>query len=93
MQAEKTALPSEMVGEVSEIEPMAKSLVIHSNSRVKGAQELNIRVGVTDKTSIKEDKELKRFGDMRIGDKIWVKCERRGDSLIAESIIIKGRAE
>ncbi len=93
MQVASRASQAEVVGEVNEVDPMAKSLVVQSNSRVKGARELNVEVAVTDTTSIKEGTASKRFDDIRVGDKIWMKYERKGKTLIAESIRIKSHAE
>ncbi len=93
MNIAQTALPSELVGQVNEIDPATKCLVVQSNSRVKGARELCLRVSVTDKTNIREGKAAKRFEDIMVGDKVWLKCERKGDSATAESIIIKGHDE
>jgi len=89
MQEAKMGLRAEVVGEVSEVEPEAKYCVVHSNSRVRGAKELNLRVRVTDQTSIKEGKEARSFDDIRIGDRVWLRYDRKGGALIAESIVIK----
>ncbi len=93
MHMAQTVLPSEMVGHVSEIEPTARCIVVQSNSRVKGARELNLRVGVTEMTSVREGKADKRFEDIKVGDKVWLKCERKGDMVTAALIIIKGHDE
>ena len=90
MEVTKVGRPAEVAGEVTEVELMPQCIVVHSNSRVKGAKEIDLRVRVTHNTSITEGNLAKRFGDIRIGDRVWLKYEQKGDTLIAESVRIKG---
>ena len=93
MQGAKMALPAMVVGEVTEVELLPRHLVVHSRSWVRGGQELNLRVGVIDQTSIREGRVIRHLSDIRVGDKVWLKYERKDGTLVAESICIKSRAQ
>ena len=93
MQATKVGRPVEVAGEVTEFELVPQCIVVHSHSRMKGAKEVELRLRVTHNASIKEGNLAKRFGDIRIGDRVWLRYEQQGDTLVAKSIHIKGHEE
>jgi hypothetical protein len=94
MQATKVGRLVGVAGEVTEVELAPQGIVVHAHSRVKGStKEVDLGVKVTHNTSIKEGHLGKGFGDIRIGDRVWLRYEQKGDTLIAESIRIKGHEE
>jgi len=72
-------------GEVTAVEPGAKSLVVKA---MPGKKELTVGVDVTDKTIIREGKAHKTLGDIRVGDRVWMKYQRTNDKLVADFIRI-----
>ena len=72
-------------GEVTAVEPGAKTMVVKA---MEGKKALDIGVDVTDKTIIREGKANKTLGDIKVGDRVWMKYEKASDKLVADSIRI-----
>lgn len=72
-------------GEVTAVEPGAKTLVVKA---MEGKKALDVGVDVTDKTIIREGKANKTLGDIKVGDRVWMKYEKTSDKLVADSIRI-----
>lgn len=72
-------------GEVTAVEPGAKSLVVKA---MRGKKELTVGVDVTDKTVIRRGKAHKTLADIKVGDRVWMKYERTSGKLVAEDIHI-----
>jgi len=72
-------------GEVTAVEPGARTMTVKA---MQGKQELTVGVDVTDKTVIRQGKAHKTLGDIKVGDRVWMKYERTGDKLVAENIHI-----
>ena len=72
-------------GEVTAVEPGAKTMVVKA---MEGKKALDIGVDVTDKTIIQEGKANKTLGDIKVGDRVWMKYEKASDKLVADSIRI-----
>ena len=72
-------------GEVTAVEPGAKTMVVKA---MEGKKVLDVGVDVTDKTIIREGKTNKTLGDIKVGDRVWMKYEKTSDKLIAEYIRI-----
>jgi hypothetical protein len=72
-------------GEVTAVEPGARTMTVKA---MRGKQEQTVGVDVTDKTVIRQGKAHKTLGDIKVGDRVWMKYERTGDKLVAENIHI-----
>lgn len=72
-------------GEVTAVEPGAKTMVVKA---MEGKKALDVGVDVTDKTIIREGKANKTLGDIKVGDRVWMKYEKASDKLVADSIRI-----
>ena len=72
-------------GEVTAVEPGAKTLVVKST---EGKQTLDVGVDVPDRAIIREGKANKTLADVRVGDRVWMKYERTSNGLVADSIRI-----
>ena len=72
-------------GEVTAVEPGAKTMVVKA---MEGKKALDIGVDVTDKTIIQEGKANKTLGDIKVGDRVWMKYEKSNDKLAADYIRI-----
>ena len=87
--AEKTEQKAEVRrvrGEVTAVEPGAKTMVVKTYNAKK--EEMTVGVDVTDKTVIREKKAHKTLADIKVGDKVWMKYEEYGDKFVAEVIRI-----
>lgn len=82
-QAEKKSEFHRVRGEVTAVEPVAKSLVVKA---MEGKKELTVGVDVTDKTIIREGKTHKALSDIKVGDRVWMKYQRTNDKLVANFI-------
>jgi len=72
-------------GEVTAVEPVARTMVVKA---MEGKKELTVGVDVADKTVIRQGKAHKTLGDIKVGDRVWMKYERTNDKLVAEAIHI-----
>jgi len=72
-------------GEVTAVEPGAKTMVVKV---MEGKKALDVGVDVTDKTIVREGKANKTLGDIKVGDRVWMKYEKTSDKLVADSIRI-----
>ncbi len=72
-------------GEVTAVEPGAKTMVVKA---MEGKKALDVGVDITDKTIIREGKANKTLGDIKVGDRVWMKYEKTGNGLMADSIRI-----
>ena len=72
-------------GEVTAVEPEAKTMVVKV---MEGKKTLDVGVDVTDKTIIREGKTNKTLGDLKVGDRVWMKYEKSNDKLAADYIRI-----
>lgn len=84
-QMEKKSEVRRVRGEVTAVEPGAKTMVVKA---MEGKKALDVGVDVTDKTIIREGKANKTLGDIKVGDRVWMKYEKAGDKLVAEYIRI-----
>ena len=84
-QVEKAEFHRVVRGEVTAVEPGAKTMVVKA---MEGKKALDVGVDVTDKTIIREGKVNKTLGDIKVGDRVWMKYEKTSDKLVAESIRI-----
>lgn len=84
-QAEKKADIHRVRGEVTAVEPTAKTMVVKA---MEGKKELTVGVDITDKTIIREGKASKTLGDVKVGDRVWMKYEKSSDKLLADFIRI-----
>lgn len=84
-QAEKKSTIHRVRGEVTAVEPGAKTMVVKA---MEGKKELTVGVDITDKTIIREGKASKTLGDVKVGDRVWMKYEKSSDKLIADFIRI-----
>ena len=72
-------------GEVTAVEPGAKTMVVKA---MEGKKALDVGVDITDKTIIREGKTNKTLGDIKVGDRVWMKYEKTSDKLVADYIRI-----
>ncbi|MGD0264197.1 MAG: hypothetical protein ABSD47_04460 [Candidatus Methylomirabilota bacterium] len=72
-------------GEVTAVEPGAKSMVVKA---MEGKKALDVGVDVTDKTIIRQGKANKTLDDIKVGDRVWMKYDRTNDKLVADQIRI-----
>jgi hypothetical protein len=72
-------------GEVTAVEPGAKTMVVNA---MEGKKALDVGVDVTDKTIIRQGKANKTLGDIKVGDRVWMKYEKTSDKLVADYIRI-----
>ena len=72
-------------GEVTSVEPGAKTMVVKA---MEGKKELTVGVDISDKTMIREGKATKSLADVKVGDTVWMKYERANDKLVADVIHI-----
>lgn len=84
-QMEKKSEVRRVRGEVTAVEPGAKTMVVKA---MEGKKALDVGVDVTDKTIIREGKANKTLGDIKVGDRVWMKYEKASDKLVAEYIRI-----
>ncbi len=84
-QAGKKAEYHRVRGEVTAVEPGAKTMVVKA---MEGKKALDVGVDVTDKTIIRERKATKMLGDIKVGDRVWMKYEKTNDRLVADFIRI-----
>jgi hypothetical protein len=84
-QMEKKSEARHVQGEVTAVEHGAKTLVVKA---MEGKKALDVGVDVTDKTIIREGKANKTLGDIKVGDRVWMKYEKTSDKLVADSIRI-----
>ena len=72
-------------GEVTAVEPGAKTMVVKA---MEGKKALDVGVDVTDKTIIREGKASKTLTDIKVGDRVWMKYEKANDKLVADFVRI-----
>jgi len=72
-------------GEVTAVEPGAKTMVVKA---MEGKKTLDVGVDVTDKTIIRQGKANKTLGDLKVGDRVWMKYEKTSNKLVADYIRI-----
>ena len=72
-------------GEVTAVEPGAKTMVVKA---MEGKKALDVGVDVTDRTIIRQGKANKTLGDLKVGDQVWMKYEKTSDKLVANYIRI-----
>jgi Cu/Ag efflux protein CusF len=72
-------------GEVTAVEPGARTMTVKA---MEGKEEVTVGVDVTDKTVIRQAKAHKTLGDIKVGDRVWMKYERTNDKLVAQAIHI-----
>ncbi len=84
-QSEKKPEVRRVRGEVTAVEPGAKTMVVKA---MEGKKALDVGVDVTGKTIIREGKANKTLGDIKIGDRVWMNYERTSDKLVADYIRI-----
>ncbi len=82
---EKTVRIHRVRGEVTAVEPGAKTMLVKA---MVGKKELTVGVDITDKTIIREGKVGKTLKDIKVGDRVWMKYEKTSDKLVADSIRI-----
>lgn len=82
-QAEKKSESHRVRGEVTSVEPDAKTMVVKA---MEGKKELTVGVDVTDKTIIRKGKTHKALSDIKVGDRVWMKYQRTNDKLVANFI-------
>ena len=83
--AEKKSEVRRVRGEVTAVEPGAKTMVVKA---MEGSKSLDIGVDITDKTIIREGKATKTLADLKIGDRVRLKYEKTADKLVADDIRI-----
>jgi hypothetical protein len=84
-QGEKKAEYRRVRGEVTAVETGAKTMVVKA---MEGKKSLDVGVDVTDKTIIREGKAAKTLGDIKVGDRVWMRYEKTNDKLVANFIRI-----
>ncbi len=84
-QMEKKSEVRHVRGEVTSVEPDAKTMVVKA---MEGKTALDVGVDVTDKTIIREGKANKTLGDIKVGDRVWMKYQKTNDNLVAEFVRI-----
>ena len=84
-QMEKKSEVRRVRGDVTAVEPQAKTMVVKA---MEGKKALDVGVDVTDKTIIREGKANKTLGDIKVGDRVWMKYEKTSDKLVANYIRI-----
>lgn len=82
---EKKAGYHRVRGEVTAVEPGAKTMVVKA---MEGKKALDVGVDVTDKTIIREGKATKTLDDIKVGDHVWMKYEKTNDKLVANFVRI-----
>ncbi|MFI5342199.1 MAG: hypothetical protein ACHQ7N_20485 [Candidatus Methylomirabilales bacterium] len=82
---EKTSEMHRVRGEVTAVEPGAKTMVVKA---MEGKKALDVGVDVTDRTIIRQGKANKTLGDLKVGDRVWMKYEKTSDKLVADYIRI-----
>jgi hypothetical protein len=84
-QIEKKSEVRRVRGEVTAVEPGAKTMVVKA---MEGKKVLDVGVDVPDKAIIREGKTNKTLGDIKVGDRVWMKYEKASDKLVADYIRI-----
>ncbi len=83
--AAKKAVFHRVRGEVTAVEPGAKTLVVKA---MRGKEDVTVGVDVTDQTMIREGKAHKTLTDIKVGDRVWMKYERASNGWVADTIRI-----
>lgn len=83
--AAKKAEVHRVRGEVTSVEPGAKTMVVKV---MEGKKEMTVGVDVNDKTVIRRGRAHKTLADIKVGDRVWMKYDRESDKLVAEQIRI-----
>ena len=84
-QMEKKGQYHRVRGEVTAVEPGAKTMVVKA---MEGKKAVDVGVDVTDKTIIREGKATKTLDDIKVGDHVWMKYEKTNDKLVADVVRI-----
>jgi hypothetical protein len=84
-QAEKKAEFHRVRGEVTAVEPGAKTMVVKA---MEGKKTLDVGVDITGKTIIRQGKANKTLDDIKVGDRVWMKYEKASDKLVADFVRI-----
>ena len=83
---EKEAAVDRIVrGEVTAVEPTAKTLTVKAS---RGKEAETIGVDVPDTAKITQGKAAKTLGDIKVGDRVWMKYDRMSNKLVADQIRI-----
>ena len=67
------------------MEPTAKTLSVNA---MRGKQAETVGVDVPDTAKIMQGKTAKTLADIKVGDRVWMKCDRMSDKLVADQIHI-----
>ena len=78
-----------VIGHVAAVEVPAKTLTI---TAMRGKEKETIGVDVPDTAKILHGKTRKTLGDLRVGDRVWMKYDRLATKLVADEIRIEGRS-
>lgn len=74
-------------GVVTAVEPSANPATL-TLKVMRGKQEDTVGVDVPASTKIHEGKATKTLADIKVGDQVWMKYDRTGDKLVADTIRI-----
>jgi Cu/Ag efflux protein CusF len=72
-------------GEVTAVESGAKTLTVKV---MRGKKAETIGVDVPDTAKITQGKAAKTLGDIKVGDRVWMKYDRMSNKLVADQIRI-----
>lgn len=81
----ETALDRFVRGEVTAVEPTAKTLTVKA---LRGKAPATVGVEVPDTATITQGKATKTLADLQVGDRVWMKYDRMRDKLVADQIRI-----
>jgi len=83
---EKEAAVDRIVrGEVTAVEATAKTLTVKA---MRGKEAETVGVEVPDTAKITQRKATKTLADIKVGDRVWMKYDRKSDKLVADQIHI-----
>ena len=81
----ETAVVRIVRGEVTAVESTAKTLTVKA---MRGKEAETIGVEVPDTAKITQGKATKTLVDIKIGDRVWMKNDRKSNKLVADQIRI-----
>ncbi len=83
---EKETAPDRIVrGEVTSVDAGAKTLTVKA---LRSKETETVGVEVPDTVKITQGKMTKTLGDIKVGDRVWMKYDRMSDKLVADQIRI-----
>ncbi len=88
---QQQAVMHEGAGVVTAVEPDAHPQTVVVETKA-GNQEMTVGAYVFDQTKITEGRSEKGLGDVKVGDRVWIRWKKTDDALIADSIRILGPA-